>query len=329
MFAKIIAFFKSLFGGLFGGTRKQPTYKDLPPEEKTVPQDGAEIPDDKKDVEVVPETDPVIVTEAEVEEELNEQDLDPTANTENENPPDDFGSDETIPDVEVPVVVEENTDPVVVEEEKPVEPEKPKHTPRYLWCLDNGHGKLVAGKRSPKLSNGDQLLEYEFNRDIVKRIIIALKAKGIKYFNVVPEVEIDNFLAGRVERANTKKSSLPKIFLSIHSNAHGNGGWDSVSGIETWFFHTSKSSKAIAKVFQNQLVKDLRWKNRNIKSYPGSRQFYVLRETKMPAVLTENGFFTNVTECKELLKPTVRQTIAEAHVKAIEQIEKNGIFGVA
>ena len=39
---------------------------------------------------------------------------------------------------------------------------------RFLWCLDNGHGKLTAGKRSPVFDDGEtQFLEYEFNRDIV------------------------------------------------------------------------------------------------------------------------------------------------------------------
>ncbi|RMG81689.1 MAG: hypothetical protein D6714_12550, partial [Bacteroidetes bacterium] len=48
---------------------------------------------------------------------------------------------------------------------------------RYLWCLDNGHGKLQAGKRSPvfRYKGKDvQFFEYEFNRDIVERIMKAL-----------------------------------------------------------------------------------------------------------------------------------------------------------
>ncbi len=44
----------------------------------------------------------------------------------------------------------------------------------------------------------------------------------------------------------------------------------------------------------------------------------------MPAVLTENGFYTNEHECRELLKPEVMDIIAEAHVTAILEIEMNG-----
>jgi N-acetylmuramoyl-L-alanine amidase len=44
--------------------------------------------------------------------------------------------------------------------------------PKFLWILDNGHSKATPGKRSPKLEDGRQFFEYEFNRDIVKRLMI-------------------------------------------------------------------------------------------------------------------------------------------------------------
>ena len=51
------------------------------------------------------------------------------------------------------------------------------------WCLDNGHGKKTAGKRSPVFDDGEtQLFEYEFNRDIVRRIIIELDKVGVQYY---------------------------------------------------------------------------------------------------------------------------------------------------
>ena len=47
----------------------------------------------------------------------------------------------------------------------------------------------------------------------------------------------------------------------------------------------------------------------------------------MPAVLTENGFFNNKTEGRKLLSDETRQTIADAHVNAIMEIEKYGFSG--
>jgi len=179
------------------------------------------------------------------------------------------------------------------EDETPTENSKP-HTQRYLWCLDNGHGSKTAGKRSPKLEDGRQLLEYRFNRDIVRRIEILLKRIGVAYFIVVPEVDTDNFLQGRVNRANQKTSSLPKLFVSIHANAapapFGKWSAPSISGIETWFYHNSRRGK-----------------------------------TGMTAVLTENGFYNNKAECIRLLSDEVRDQIAQAHVDAIMEVEVWGV----
>ncbi len=320
MLKKLVDFFKNLFSGLFGSKDKEvkePNIEDLPEIEETEPQDGSEIRPDSV-VVVVKETDPVIIDDNPVEEPTgNDPSTDPTTTT-----PDPVTEDP-------PVVVEE---PVVVVEDPPIVTEptevKPLHKARYLWCIDNGHGQKTKGKRSPKFDNGDQLLEYKFNRDIVKRIIKSLDEIGVKSFNVVPEVDTDNFLQGRVDRANKKQSELPKLFLSVHSNAAPAkpGKWSDpkISGIETWYFHNSSRGRKVAAIFQKHLVKDLGWKNRHIKSRP-TKQFYVLRKTSMTAVLTENGFYNNKEECKLLLKDKTRQKIADAHVKAILEIEKKGI----
>ena len=46
--------------------------------------------------------------------------------------------------------------------------------------------------------------------------------------------------------------------------------------------------------------------------------FYVLRKTKMPAVLTENFFMDNEDECRNiLLTSTGRQKIIDFHEEAI------------
>lgn len=197
-----------------------------------------------------------------------------------------------------------------------------------MWCLDNGHGKKTPGKRSPLFDDGvTRFFEYEFNRDIVKRMQVELDKIGVKYYITVPEVDIDDFLKGRVDRANNLKSDLPKIFVSVHANAAPaptSESWALAQGIETWFFHGSLRSQKLAGVFQKHLIAKTGFRNRNIKSQPEG-QFYVLRNTTMPAALTENGFYNNKEEAAALMKPEVRQKIADAHVAAILEIEKDGL----
>lgn len=203
-------------------------------------------------------------------------------------------------------------------------------SPRYLWCLDNGHGRLQNGKRSPLFPDGSQFEEWEFNRDIVKRMSAKLDEIGIQYYNVVPETEVGSFLKERVQRANAKDSplGLPKIYLSIHANAFGNNNWvNGTKGIEVWHYPGNSKGQRLASAFQGALMQYLpEWKDRGLKSHQrgSSRIFYVLRKTSMPAVLTENGFYTDFDETSLLMKPEIRQKIADAHVAAILRIEQEG-----
>ena len=279
------------------------------------------------------EEEPVIIRDPDPEDAKPQDGSDPTADSTSVEIITDLEEvlADTVPEVvPVPDVKEEQIpDPTPLP--PPITPPSAPEVPnipanrqsKYLWCLDNGHGKLTPGKRSPQLKGGTQFFEYEFNRDIVQRIIKSLEALGISYYNVVPDINVDNFLQGRVLRANNHPSPMKKIFVSVHSNA-GPGRWTPASGIETWFFYRSKTGARLAAIFQKHLVKNTSWINRGIKSRP-REQFYVLKNTNMPAILTENGFFNNETQVYELMKPAIRQQIADAHVAAILEIEKSGL----
>ena len=207
--------------------------------------------------------------------------------------------------------------------------EIPQPNGRYAWCLDNGHGKLTAGKRSPLFEDGvTRFFEYEFNRDIVHRIAKKLETHGIEHYIVVPEVEIGDFLEGRVTRANAWASRLPKCFVSVHANAgpvqNNDRDWSTAAGAETWYYHNSIQGKKMAAVFQHHICEKTGFRNRGIKSQ-ATQQFYVLQKTQMPAILTENGFYNNKTEVLFLMSEEGRQKIADAHVAAILEIEQNGL----
>jgi len=205
----------------------------------------------------------------------------------------------------------------------------PEYRARYMWCIDNGHGSLTAGKRSPVLPDGRQLLEFEFNRDVSSRIFDKLDDLGVPYFNVIPEVEVGNLLLERVDRANRLSSALPKLFLSIHGNAGPaptvqDFTDDSVRGIETWYYHGSTQGRNLAAVFQRQLIARTGFVNRHLRSKV-TGQFYVLRATRMPAILTENGFYNNRFDLDAMLTDEFRQAVADAHVAAILEVDREGL----
>ena len=333
MLEQILNALKAIINAIFGGERTSPTSEESRPSvpSKTPLPTSPPAPPNPQDpqdaTEIRPESVVVVVSE---------RDLNPIVETEYENTPQ---SNSTVNEDQFDRTADQTdgTFPggVISGEHQDISTDRPTNrTPRYLWCLDNGHGKLTLGKRSPLFDDGStRFFEYEFNRDIVRRIIAKLESLGVAYFNVVPEVNVDNFLEGRVYRANRRSSALPKLYVSIHANAAparspGQWGPPDVSGIETWHYYGSREGQRIAAVFQKHLLAQTGWKNRHLKSRARG-QFYVLRSTNMPAILTENGFYNNETQAQELMRDATRQKIADAHVAAILEVEEKGLEGLA
>lgn len=190
---------------------------------------------------------------------------------------------------------------------------------KKIVILDAGHGDNTPGKRSPVWSDGKQLFEYEFNRDIVRRITEQLDDAGIEYRVLVPELT-DTSLGERVRRINQihNETGGQCFLLSIHANAGGGTGWEN-------HIYTEKSkSKEYAIILANEAEKEFApdWKIRK----PFANQpywisnFQILRQSKCPAVLTENFFMDNEKDCLFIMSETGRERVANMHVAAIKQI---------
>lgn len=190
-----------------------------------------------------------------------------------------------------------------------------------IVILDNGHGKETAGKRSPIWGDGSQLFEWEFNRDIVRSIAAMLKADGVKFEILVPE-ETDVSLPERCRRANVIHADCGNnaVLFSVHGNAGGGTGWECYTSVG------QTKADAIATVLCNEAEKEFApdgWKMR-FDYYDGDpdkeSQFYILKHTVCPAVLSENFFFDNEKDCKYMLDNEFRNRIAKIHYLAIKKI---------
>ena len=200
--------------------------------------------------------------------------------------------------------------------------------------LDNGHGSNTKGKRSPQWQSGQQLFEWEFNRDVVERLTHLLMEAGVDFEVLVPETH-DVPIMERVERANEINRHTDSILVSVHGNAAPNMN-AGPHGIET--FHYSVAGGRLAEYFQTHLVGELGWKNRGVKKAyqritinKGTEnekritvyKIAILKYTDMLAVLTENGFYTNFDQCQKMMDPEIRERIALAHVRAINEYLSN------
>jgi N-acetylmuramoyl-L-alanine amidase len=204
----------------------------------------------------------------------------------------------------------------------------------FFVLLDNGHAKSTPGKRSPKLPNGERFYEWEFNRDVVSRIASGLDKLGIKYHILVPETDKDIALSERARRANEyceKYGTKNCLFISVHSNALGNGDkWESAGKWSVWTTVGVTKSDAYAKVFYDVAEEKLRpfgfgcrdgkvQGNENL-GPDYEENFTVIYKTRCPAILTENLFYTNRQECEFLMTDTGRQVIADIHIEGIKRV---------
>ena len=167
--------------------------------------------------------------------------------------------------------------------------------------LDAGHGYQTPGKRTP-----DGMREYEFNRAVVN----YARQELLRYENVqVLFTHSDERDVPLTERTNRANSWGANVFVSIHANAFGNGGWNTAQGIETYVHNVSGSrSIGVARTVHRQLIQATGRRDRGVKE----ANFHVLRETNMPAILCECGFMTYYPEAQLLKTESYRRTCAKA-----------------
>lgn len=171
-------------------------------------------------------------------------------------------------------------------------------------AIDAGHGPNTAGKRSP-----DGFKEFEFNSVTAKHLGEFLKQFDCDTLYTFSFTE-DTPLKQRVGTANANNVDC---FISIHANAHKEI-WTEVRGIETYVYKFKiEEAYNLAKLVQKKLIEATKLKDRGVKE----EDFYVLRETKMTAILVECGFFTNKEELELLKSAPYKNTCAKAIGKSV------------
>ena len=174
---------------------------------------------------------------------------------------------------------------------------------KFYIVIDPGHGGPDPGA----IGVGG-LRETEVVLDVSKRVKKLLSEKGVKV-RLTRNNEVDLDLPSRVSIANRTDAD---IFVSIHANA-SRGKRRDINGLET-FYYTGWRGRLLAKKIQEQILK----------VSPGSpdrgvRQgkYFVIKNTRMPAVLVEIGFLTGRLDARRLEKSIHRQRIAYAITKGI------------
>lgn len=176
-------------------------------------------------------------------------------------------------------------------------------------CIDAGHG----GKDSGAV-NGS-LLEKNCTLTIAKEMQLLLN----KYECTTKLTRSQDEYLTLTQRTTIANNWNADFFISIHINSFTN---DDANGYETHAY-TSLSSADTTKAtkFNNYIASEME-KNPPAFNIRGLKRsdFAVLRQTKMFALLTENGFISNASDKNKLANVNTLKAIAKAHVTAIVKL---------
>lgn len=166
--------------------------------------------------------------------------------------------------------------------------------------LDPGHGGSDAG------ATGNGLQEKALTLDIALQTRDILLASYPVQVRMSRTTDVTRSLASRTDDANAWGAT---IFVSIHINAGGGTGFESYRYPGTGTaLHSPMHSRVLAGMRTVASITDRGMKTAN---------FHVLRETVMPAVLTENLFIDRAADASLLADPAFITATARGHAQGI------------
>lgn len=197
---------------------------------------------------------------------------------------------------------------------------------RPIIALDAGHGLHTPGKRCMKAIDPNETREWYLNdriADRVQELMAAYDCTVIRVDDTTGAKDIK--LSARTKTANAAGAD---IYISIHHNAGINGGTG--GGTVVYYY-----SSAAARPLQAQHLYDavtaqtgmLGKRSRKVIKHG----WYVVKYSKMPAFLLENGFMDSQTDTPIILTPThaertaqgiVDFLVAELHIQTAQEGSK-------
>lgn len=170
--------------------------------------------------------------------------------------------------------------------------------------IDPGHGGSDPGAVGP---NG--LRESNVTLAVSLKLAEILRQAGVEIkLTRTSDVRVE--LKPRCDLANSWKADY---FVSIHCNAATN---PQAHGTETYCLQLGGQGEILARAIQTELVAATGRANRGVKT----ANYYVLRNTNMPAVLVELAFISNADEERLLRSAEFQEKCAAAIARGIGKV---------
>ncbi len=162
-------------------------------------------------------------------------------------------------------------------------------------ALDAGHGMKTAGKRCLRSLDPNETREWWLNdriADHLQEILSGYDCRVVRMDDTTGSRDVS--LSNRVKTANNAGANM---YISIHHNAGLNGR---NGGGTVVFYSNSATSETLARHLYSDVVASTGLiGNRSSKVI--KRNFYVIKNTRMPAFLIENGFMDSPTDVPVIL----------------------------
>jgi len=174
---------------------------------------------------------------------------------------------------------------------------------KRIILIDPGHGGWDPGKVSGKTEEKNINLEIA---TILQRFLE--QADATVFMTRVDDSDLaqtkSSDMHSRKLIANTSEAD---IFISIHQNSYPSSN---VHGAQVFYFNSSDNSRRLAESIQREIKAFLDPKNKF--DAKENSNYYVLKQTSMPAVIVECGFLTNPGEKHQLSTPEYQERLAWA-----------------
>lgn len=185
-----------------------------------------------------------------------------------------------------------------------------------LICIDAGHYLGTPGKRCLKSIDPEETREWTLNArvaDKVQALLAAYDCRTMRVDDTTGAREVT--LAARVSAANSAGADL---YLSIHHNAGIKGG--SGGGIVVFVAPgAQEQSRAVQRAVYARTVAATGLRGNRASPMP-ERGYYVLKHTRMPAVLGEFGFMDSKVDTPIILTEQYADQVAAGITAALVEV---------
>lgn len=183
-------------------------------------------------------------------------------------------------------------------------------------AIDAGHYKGTPGRRCLAALDPAQTGEWELNRRVADKLEELLAGYDCQILRV--DDKTGDRLIDLVDRVAAANGWPADVYLSIHHNAGIKGGSGGGCVVYTAPGCQAKS-RAIQKAVYGAVVSRTGLVG-NRAAHMAESGLYVLRRTKMPAILIECGFMDSSTDVPVILGPYFGSQVADGLLAALVEV---------